>query len=191
MGTRFRLRVLQSSGRFAFDGATRTVNPPHATRLNTGAYIMAKSTRKIVAKPAATATVATVTKAAAKPVAVAATVAKPAAVPAVIAVPAVAKPSANITRTAATVVAQRTNFGTLSDRDTAYLGFYRRHAATQTGGIATLASIVASGLRPAHLGSNKPHDAGVINRLAKAGLIAASADGHSFTITALGTSTKA
>lgn len=144
------------------------------------------STRKIVSKPA----VVAATVAAAKPVKP--VIAKPvtvAAIPAVI-VPAVAKPSANITRTAATVAKQATNFGSLSDRDTAYLAFYKRLAAKH-GGTVTVANIVASNERPAHIGSNKPHDAGVIVRLTKAGILATAADGHSFTVTALGASTKA
>lgn len=107
------------------------------------------------------------------------------------ATPAVAKPSANITRTAATIARGATNFGSLSDRDTAYLGFYRRLAATAPDGVLTVANIVASGMRPPHIGSNKPHDAGVIVRGVKAGLYAMhGSDGHAFIITALGSSTK-
>lgn len=100
--------------------------------------------------------------------------------PAPAAVPAVAKPAAGITRTAATIVAQRTNFGNLSDRDTAYITFYASLAKRSVTGVVTLADIVASGQRPVYVGSNKPHDAGVINRLAKANLLTASADGTSF-----------
>lgn len=152
---------------------------------------MLKSTRKIVAKPVAS-------KPAAKPVAAVTTVAATAAKPtpeatanATAIVAAAAKPAGHITRTAATIVKQAANFGSLSDRDTAYLGFYRRLAATAPNGVLTLAVIVASGQRPPHIGSNKPHDAGVIERGSKAGLYAVAADGHSFTITKLGTDTKA
>lgn len=110
-----------------------------------------------------------------------------------VAVPAVAKPSANVTRTAATIAARRTNFNGLSDRDTAYLGFYRRLAAISIDGILTVAGIVASGMHPPHIGSNKPHDAGVIVRGIKAGLYSPVGDsnGHAFTITELGRSTRA
>lgn len=146
------------------------------------------TTRKIVAKPAAAKPVAKPVSA--KPVAATA-LANATAIVANAAAPAVAKPTANITRTAKTIAAGAANFGTLSDRDTAYLGFYRRLAATLPGNVVTLAGIVASGQRPPHVGSNKPHDAGVIERLTKAGILATASDGHSFTITALGASTKA
>lgn len=152
---------------------------------------MAKATRKIVTKPAATATVAkpaTVKPVAAKPVTasgITADIAKRAATPAV------AKPSANISRTAATVVRQATNFAVISERDTAYLAFYGKLSKRVTTGIVTLADIVQSGERPSYAGSNKPHDAGVIVRLTKAGLLAHNADGHGFTVTALGKSHRA
>lgn len=147
---------------------------------------MAKATRKIVTAPAATAA-----PKAAKPVIKAATVAAAIAadtVPAVVipAVPAVAKPSANLTRTAATVVRHATNFAVLSDRDSAYLAFYAKLAKASVTGNVTLAGIVASGERPLYAGSNKPHDAGVIVRLTKAGLLAHAADGTGFTFSPTG-----
>lgn len=119
-----------------------------------------------------------------KPVAPA-TPAKPVAIAAPVTTDAPAKPSANITRTAACVARNRTNFGNLSDRDTAYLGFYASFAKRNGGKPVTIADIVASGREPAYAGSRKPHDAGVINRLRKAGLIAPATDGHSFTFTKL------
>ncbi|MET4190735.1 MULTISPECIES: hypothetical protein [unclassified Bradyrhizobium] len=140
---------------------------------------MAKlSTRKIVTSASTSAKPVKPAKAvAAKPVAVAAPVV--ADVPAVT----VAKPSARITRTAATVAAQRTNFGGLSDRDNAYLTFYASLAKAATDGTVTIAGIVASGRGPDYAGSAKPHDAGVIVRLGKAGLLTSTADGHGFTFT--------
>lgn len=157
---------------------------------------MAKSsTRKISvpAKPVSTKPVATLPSV--SPV-TAAAVTKPVApeakANAEAIVAAAAKPPAHITRTAATIAKQATNFGSLSDRDTAYLGFYRRLASTLPGHVVTVAAIVACGQRPPHIGSNKPHDAGVIVRGIKAGIYAATdTTGHAFTITELGQSTKA
>jgi len=82
----------------------------------------------------------------------------------------VAKPIAGITRTAATIAAGRAAFGSLSDRDNVYLGFFAKHA-NANGGKVTLTQLVQSGERP-NTTSNKPNDAGVAIRLAKAGLIA-------------------
>lgn len=121
-------------------------------------------------------------------------VAKPAksAVPAA---PVAAKPSANITRTAATVARQATHFGDLTDRDNAYFGFYKRLIAAN-GGKLTIAAIHGSGSRPTPLpgtsfSSDKPHDAGVIVRLGKAGLIAGlGTDASPIALTKLGTSHK-
>lgn len=93
-----------------------------------------------------------------------------------------AKPRANITRTAATIAAQRTNFGDLSDRDNAYLAFYGS-LARATGHRTTVAAIVESGKRPDYNGSNKPHDAGVIVRLCKAGLAVTSDNGNAIAFT--------
>lgn len=95
-----------------------------------------------------------------------------------------AKPSARIARTAATIVRQATNFGGLSDRDTAYLAFYASFAKAASNGVVTLSAIVESGRKPAYNGSAKPHDAGVIVRLTKAGLIVPTDAGHNFTFTA-------
>ena len=107
-------------------------------------------------------------------------------VPTVAQIAAVAKPSANITRTAATVVRQATNFAVLSDRDSAYLSFYAGLAKANATGTVTLAGIVASGNRPNYNGSNKPHDAGVIVRLTKAGLLQPGIDGHGFQFSSTG-----
>lgn len=97
--------------------------------------------------------------------------------------PAAAKPSSQITRTAATIVRNATNFASLSDRDTAYLAFYatlyKRCGYRPIG----LIDITGSGERPAYAGSNKPHDAGVIVRLTKAGYLTPAADGRSFDFT--------
>ncbi len=141
------------------------------------------STRKITTSPskpvaAAKRAVATEAKAARAAVApVTEAVSTPAPATPVVAV---AKPAAGLARTARTIVANATNFGNLSDRDTAYISFYAGLAKRSVTGVVTLADIVASGQRPAYVGSNKPHDAGVINRLAKANLLTASADGTSF-----------
>lgn len=97
-----------------------------------------------------------------------------------------AKPAIRVERTAATIVAQRTNFGELSDRDGAYMRFFATFAKAARNGVVTLAAIVESGKRPAYNGSNKPHDAGVVNRLVKAGFIQHDADGKSFRFTKAG-----
>lgn len=99
------------------------------------------------------------------------------------AAPKAAKPSGHITRTAATIVAARTNFGGLSDRDNCYLSFYATFAGGDKRGAVTIESVHASGARPTYAGSNKPHDAGVIVRLTKAGLVSPASDGRSFSFT--------
>lgn len=101
-----------------------------------------------------------------------------------------AKPAGHITRTAATIAKAQANFGSLSDRDTAYLGFYKRQASKH-GGTVTLADLHGSGERPSYNGSNKPHDAGVIQRLSQAALISVRDGGNAFTITERGRTTKA
>lgn len=118
--------------------------------------------------------------------------AKPAAKPAIVAKPApkpgkladAAKPSANVTRTAATIAAGACNFGGLSDRDNAYMRFYASLAKRANGGVVTLRGIVDSGKRPDYNGSNKPHDAGVVQRLAKAGIVTIRDNGAAFVFTA-------
>jgi hypothetical protein len=116
---------------------------------------------------------------------------KPATV-AVVAKPEPAKPSRDITRTAATIAANATNFGgVLSDRDTAYIAFFASFAKAHPSKPVTVAELATSGRTPAYNGSAKPHDAGVVNRLAKAGLITKASDGSSFTFTKAGTTTKA
>ena len=156
------------------------------------------STRKIVTASTATATAKPVAAKPVKPVATApvavakpADTAKPADPVAAVATPAVAKPTANIARTAATVARQATNFAVLSDRDTAYLAFYGKLVKRAGGGRITLADIVGSGERPHYDGSNKPHDAGVIVRLTKAGLLETAADGIGFTVSATGRTHRA
>lgn len=123
------------------------------------------------------------TKPAAKPV-----TAKPAtpapvaaATPATPAAP--AKPAAGITRTISTIARGACNFGALSDRDTAYLAFYAGFAKRSASGRVTVESIAAHGTRPAYTGSAKPHDAGVIQRLAKAGLVTLLNGAAEFTFT--------
>lgn len=108
--------------------------------------------------------------------------AAPAPAPAVAAAPATepAKPSANVTRTIATVAKRATNFNGLSDRDTAYLAFYAGFAKRDNGTV-TVRAIAESGLRPNYNGSSKPHDAGVIVRLTKAGLITEANGSFTFT----------
>jgi|688.fasta_scaffold222193_1 hypothetical protein len=97
----------------------------------------------------------------------------------------------NINRTAATVVALRTNFGGVtSDRDTAYLAAFERvrrdTEATPDGETITLASLAKLVKNPYYTGSAKPHDAGAINRAVKAGNVERAADGHSIKLTARG-----
>ena len=124
----------------------------------------------VSAKPATKAAKATVAKAAS-------------AARATVSAEAVAvKPVRGVTRTAATIVAQATNFGSLSDRDTAYLAFYAG-IAKRGNGTVTLDHLATSGGKPAYTGSAKPHDAGVIVRLTKAGLITPATDGRGFTFT--------
>lgn len=89
-----------------------------------------------------------------------------------------------IARTCATIARNATNFGgTLSDRDHAYITFYASLAALAADGIVTIRAIADSGRGPAYNGSAKPHDAGVVNRLRKAGLLTVEADGTSFAFT--------
>lgn len=96
-----------------------------------------------------------------------------------------AKPAAHITRTAATVAAMRAAYDTFSERDAAYLSFYAK-LAKRNNGRFTVADIVALGVRAPYAGSNKPHDAGVLERLCKAGIFATSNGGHDFLVTPLG-----
>lgn len=120
-----------------------------------------------------------------------ATATKPAkqAAPAVALKP--AKPASGVTRTIATIARHATNFDTLSDRDECYLAFYARFAKAAAGGVVTVKAIAESGKRPAYNGSSKPHDAGVINRLTKAGLLTQRDGSAAFTFTALGLKHKA
>lgn len=136
--------------------------------------------RKISLAKSATATVAT------PAIAKAAATAKPVTTTAPAKPDKPAKPAATITRTAATVAKQATNYNSLSDRDNAYLAFYATFAKRLPTGRVTLADIVSSGARPTYNGSNKPHDAGVLVRLTKAGYIVPADAGHAFTFTAAG-----
>lgn len=145
----------------------------------------------VTAKPASAAKPAKLAKPA-KPVAVVAApvVAEPVAVvaePAPVAVAVTAdKPArapAGIARTASTIAAMRCNFGALSDRDEAYFSFYASLAKASPDGTVTVRAIAESGRAPRYTGSAKPHDAGAIQRLHKAGIIATSADGAGFTFT--------
>lgn len=138
---------------------------------------MPKATRKINVKPAAKAAKANVAKAA---TAARAAITTPAA-----ASTAAPKPLRGVTATARTIVANATHFGGLSDRDTCYLGFYAG-IGKRSGGTVTLdalATLAQAGTKAPYDGSNKPHDAGVIVRLTKAGLITPAADGRGFTFT--------
>lgn len=94
-----------------------------------------------------------------------------------------AKPAAAIVRTAATIHRGACNFGGLSDRDSAYVTFYSSLAKRAQGGVVTISAIVDSGKRPNWPTSNKPHDAGVIQRLAKAGLVSLRDNGNAFSFT--------
>lgn len=99
---------------------------------------------------------------------------------------------AGVNRTAATIAAGRCSFGgNLSERDTAYLAFYARFAKA-TGGAVIVADIARTHradttILPAYAGSNKPHDAGVFQRLAKAGMLVIHDNGHRATFTPTGT----
>lgn len=143
--------------------STRKINVP------------AKAVKADVAKQAAAAraTVTTVTTVAPADVAT---------LPASVTAPAAAKPIRGLAATARTIVANATHFGGISDRDTAYIAFYAG-IAKRGDGTVTLASLATTGDRPTYVGSNKPHDAGVINRLTKAGLVTPTADGRAFTFT--------
>lgn len=138
---------------------------PSAAKLATSAKAakIVAPVAKPVAGPINTAPLGTVAADQAKRSNVAPT-AKPAAV-ATPSEPTVAKPSGNVVRTVRTIAARATNFGGLSERDESYFSFYKTF-----GNSVTVGQIHASGKRPAYTGSNKPHDAGVIVRLVKAGL---------------------
>jgi hypothetical protein len=100
--------------------------------------------------------------------------------------PAVAKPSANITRTAATVARGNTNFAEISDRDNAYFTFYKRLILAAGKAPLTVADIAKHGRNPDYTGSNKAHDAGVIVRLGKAGLLSYDTAKQAISLTPLG-----
>lgn len=155
--------------------STRKIAVANAVPLGAAAAAQIAAGRSNVASPKPAAIVATP---ASKP-------AKPAAAPAK---PTERKPSGNIMRTASTIAAMRANFGELSERDSAYLAFYAGFAKAAPGGTVTVRAIAESGVRCPYAGSNKAHDAGVIERLTKAGHLASAADGHSFTFTKAGQS---
>lgn len=104
-----------------------------------------------------------------------------------------ARTSRGLTRDAATVEKQATNFEQYSDRDTAYLRFFGS-IMRKNNGTATLAQIHDAGKanggtkrsNPFYTGSAKATDAGAINRLIKAGYITKSDNGGKLTITATG-----
>lgn len=106
--------------------------------------------------------------------------------------------SRGLARDAATVSRNATNFAQSSDRDTAYLLFFGS-VMRKNGDTATLAQIADAGtpagknrrVNPHYTGSAKATDAGAINRLKKAGLITASADGRTLTATSLAKSNAA
>lgn len=105
-----------------------------------------------------------------------------------------AEPAARIigtARTAATIANGAASFGgVLSDRDQAYLAFFASFAGAKRDKRVTVSDIANSGRRPAYNGSNKPHDAGVVTRLAKAGILTVEAGGAAFTFTKRGRETK-
>lgn len=138
--------------------------------------VTSKPAKPATAKPASKPAKPVTAAVSAKPV--------PATTDAATVAPAVAKPIRGVAATARTIAAQATHFGGLSDRDTAYLGFYAG-IAKRNGGTCDIAAIALAGTRPAYDGSNKPHDAGVIVRLTKAGLAKPATDGRSFTFTDL------
>lgn len=147
--------------------------------------VAAKPARKLNLAPLGTAAAAqakrsNVVSPAAKP-------AKPATSTAVAALT-VAKPStAGIARTAATIARDATAFGGItSDRDHTYIAFYAGIAKRDNGTVSLSAIVGVNRRNPLYSGSNKAHDAGVIVRLHKAGIISPSADGHSFTFTDAG-----
>jgi hypothetical protein len=101
----------------------------------------------------------------------------------VVAVEKIAKTPATITRTAATIHAMRANFASLSDRDQAYFAFICTFAGVKRDQTVTIKDIVESKRFPNWAGSKKPHDAGVMERLVKAGLLVEGDAGHSFRFT--------
>lgn len=102
-----------------------------------------------------------------------------------------ARVPATITRTAATIHAMRTNYASLSDRDQAYFAFYASFAGAKRDHTFTVADIVASGRYPAYNGSKKPHDAGAVQRLVKAGLLLETDNGHTLRLTDTGRAHRA
>jgi hypothetical protein len=103
----------------------------------------------------------------------------------------------NFVRTASTIAAQRTNYGTTSDRDGAYCALYLTVRDANGEAPVTLAAIAAhcKALQPnANKPRNyfysgpsaKPHDAGVANRCRNGGYITISPDGTTITLTASG-----
>lgn len=136
----------------------------------------AKPAAPVKPVPAKTAT------ASVKPVAVASKPAKP-----------VSDQPRGLTRDAATVAKQATNYDTYSDRDSAYLRFFGT-VCRANGGKATLAQIHNAGVKrtdapankrynPHYSASGKATDAGAIVRQIKAGFFTRSADGATITAT--------
>jgi hypothetical protein len=174
------LAIVRNAPEAGSVSAPAPVAPATVATVAAPAKPAAKASKRVVNVKAA--------KPAAKPAPVAAKPAKPAAKPA----DAPAKPSANVNRTIATIAAQACNFGgVVSTRDEAYLAFYASFAKAARDGVATVRAIAESGRKPAYNGSNKPHDAGVVQRLHKAGIINAASDGSSFRFTDLGRKHKA
>ena len=90
----------------------------------------------------------------------------------------------NVARTADTVARGATHYGATSYRDGAYAAFY--YLNRDANGVVTLAALAAYQRNPHYAGSAKPHDAGAINRAARAGTIVKANDGASFTFTERG-----
>lgn len=96
-----------------------------------------------------------------------------------------------LARTVHTIAANATNFGgVLSDRDHAYIAFFASFAGAKRDGTVLVRDIISSGRTPAYGGSAKPADAGVINRLRKAGVLTVNSDADAFTFTDFGRSQK-
>lgn len=126
--------------------------------------------------------------------------AKPAKAGKAVAVASVAKadkparvPTFGVNATAKRIDIGAANFGgTLSDRDNAYLSHYGKLCRTLGKRTLTLTDIATNSPKAAsgkpvisgYSGSAKAHDAGVVQRLAKAGLVSTGEHGAAITFTA-------
>lgn len=96
----------------------------------------------------------------------------------------------NIKRTADTAGAMRYPYNAASSRDDAYTAFFalasREHGTGPDKLTVTFAALASYTVNPLYSGSNKPHDAGAIERAAKRQHITCDATARTITLTTTG-----